>query len=222
MTRMAEDHKMLDNCRSAIKHLLADHVKLPLLNMREEDFRASLFGELRRAFPNYVPVEILDKRCNPVVATNQDKAVTSRVHAEVAVTEIGKAVFDLVILRDSPVKYTTKRGLTDVLKTVSASDVVVAIEVKAAPANYPSISEGIKKDITKLSKLCKRVPHVHCFLVIIDKTLALGLGVEEISDSERQKWLRRFLQGETIRGQIEVWYLDSNPTSPVSLKEAVA
>lgn len=223
-THVSDDDKTLAHCESSIKELFADHVNSPLCNMREEDFRASLLGKLRDAFKDSVPVVpviLFTKQGDSVVDANDECLTTNRVHAEVAVTESGKAVFDLIVFRDGPVRFTVNHGLTDVLKTVSVSDVAVAIEIKAAPTNGSRVMERIKNDIKKLKALHRRAPRIRCFLVVIDKALLLGVAKSMSNhDQECVEKLQRFLMKR--RGQIEMWYLGGDPISAAVVKEGLA
>lgn len=225
MIRMVEDREVRAICQAAIKELLNEHVQSPFLNMREADFRASLFGKLRCAFPDLVPVALLDRNGNSVVVMNQEKSVTSLVHAEVALVserhesnDLG--VSDLAILCDRKScleSFTIKRGPTDVLKILPTDDVGVVIEIKAGPTCLSGTNKAINKDIEKLKRLLRCAPHVHCFLVIIDKALSLGVGSgEDEHDAELIGDLEQLLDDNVDHDSIEVWYLGGKPPLPKS------
>lgn len=206
---MSQD--VLLSCEEAIRELLADHVEAPLKNTREEDFRASLLSALRKKFPERALVELWDSKQDKSVPLGSKPRETSLVHAEV---KLGgdekkgneKARVDLVVLNDM-VELKIKRGMTDVQASIRPKDVAAVIELKAAPFGW--MREGIKKDLKKMSHLLERVPNLKCFLVIIDKSISLGLADDGQEDSRRIRKLEGFLKKIVKRHSeaVRIYYL---------------
>lgn len=206
-------------CTEKIRELLTDHVQSPLKNMREEDFRATLLAMLRSGFEEMVPAMIETvpgSRAQRLLKSNKSiEGKTSRVHAEVKLGN-GKERFDLVILRNRLAHFQVKRGLTDVLASIPLEDVEAVIEVKAAPLNHPSIEEGIRSDLNKLSKLRNHDLELLRVLVVIDKSLSLGLA-ENAEDSDQVKTIEDLLAKEVRlrhENNVEVWYLNGRTLPP--------
>ena len=216
------DRDVRQICEEEICKLLADHARSPLKNTREEDFRATLVAGLRSRFKKPVSAIIELKSCGQAEQLLQDKKLnsikdkTSRVHAEVKLggdEEKGneKARFDIVVLREAQVRLVAKRGLTDVQATLQLEDVAAVIELKAAPLSSSSTKKGIRNDLERLAGLRSNNSELLRFLVVVDKSLSLGLIDDYEQDAERVRKLKDFIRNKDCRrhvGNVGVWYLD--------------
>ena len=206
-------------CKEEIIKLLVDHAESPLKNMREEDFRATLLAMLRSRFEGMAPATIEAVSGSPAERLLQGKKPiedkTSRVHAEVKLVD-KKDRFDLVVLRGTQVRFKVKRGMTDVQASMCLEDIAAVIEVKAAPLSHPSTPTGIRTDLEKLSKLSSDNSQVLRFLVVIEKSLSLGL-VDDVEDSGHVRELENLLTKEARlrhKNTVEVWYLAGRKLPP--------
>jgi hypothetical protein len=211
--RNAMSQDVRQSCEAAIHELLTDHAKSPLENTREEDFRATLLSALRKKFSERALVELWDSKHDKPIPQGSKQRVTSLVHAEVKLgkdQEKGnaKAKFDLVVLKGT-VQLKIKWGMTDVQASIRPKDIAAVIELKAAPLSHPSTKEGIRNDLERLAGLRSNNSELLCFLVIIEKSLSLGLGDDE-QDAERVSELMKFLSKKEFNKHVRnvcVWYL---------------
>ena len=212
---MSQQVDVIEHCRSAIEELLQEHVRYPLFTMREEDFRSSLLQKLRARIKGHVRIRLKkDKDSTPlkILRTHRERATTSRVHSEIRLLEKKKknnksrSTFDIVVLKDKPVALRVKQSATDVLERLEPEDVAVVIEIKAAPSNIQH--KKIKDDISKLKGLRHTRPDLWRILVVIDKSLPLG--VASYGKKPNWKWLESSVATRAKRGDVEVWFLDKS------------
>lgn len=212
---MSQEQQIVELCRSAIKSLLWEHVKFPLLNMREEDFRSSLLLKLRNLIKGSVSVRLKKDKDDGLLSMGDacnEKTITSRVHSEVRLIKKSmkrKAnkkdcqTYDIVVLKNRPVVFRVRQSGVDVVEKLELEDVSVVIEIKAAPSNRQH--KKFEEDIGKLKRLgcAKRI------FVAIDKSISLGM--PHIGSKKPNNVWQKGSRKLTKRAKdVEVWFLDDN------------
>lgn len=208
---MARKESIIKRCQSVIEKLLQEYAKYPYLNMREEDFRSSLLQKLRTGVKEKVGVKLeWDRRGKAKQSLKHDggKQVTSRVHAEVQLGKKNdKQKVDIVVLKNQPVSFCVRQSETDVLAKIDIEDVEVVIEVKAAPSNVQH--PQFQKDIKKLKKLRGSKSNLWRLLVVVDKSLPLGMSHDGMK-APNWSWQKSLKKTRASRGDVEVWFLDED------------
>ena len=209
---MSRQVDVIEHCRSAIKELLQEHVRYPLFNMREEDFRSSLLQKLRARIKDQVRIRLKkakDRTPLKIAQIRREMATTSRVHSEVRIRENNnkrRPTFDIVVLKNKKVTFRVSQSVTDVLEQIELKDVAVVIEMKAAPSNMQH--PKIMGDAKKLKGLSRARPDLWRILVVIDKSLPLGLASYE--KNPNWKWLEAPRARRAKRDDVEIWFFDKN------------
>jgi hypothetical protein len=186
-----------------------------MINVREYDHQAVLFGTLRQRLPNPVPVRFV---MHPPRARRHEWSnhVTARVHGEACIGRkgvAGNAVnVDLVVFRDSEVALRCHaHGPTALQETMSLDDVEVPIEIKNAPSMNAVEATRFARDVRKLAVLQRGNPRLVCLVVVLDQSVSLS-GARS-STARPRNWLSlvkgmtRHVQEPTVPA-IEVWFVD--------------
>jgi hypothetical protein len=210
---MPRDEKTFKQCQDAIKVVLEEHVKAPLFNMREEDFRSVLLQKLREKLEGKVSVVLKKDKTDDILPINKEcreKAFTSRVHAEVRlVTESRKhqATYDIVVLKNKPkpVVFRVRQSGTDVLECLEPNDVAVIIEIKAAPSNRQH--RKFEEDIRKLRS--RELGDSGKLLVVIDKSMPLGMPTIGCR-MPNPSWRESLKEKGKRATDVEVWFLSEH------------
>jgi len=206
--------------RKAIKQLLEEHVNKPFLLLREVGLQARLWCLLQERLTPKVITPVLKARSKFHKHTKDFE--TSRVHLELKVKLVSGArkQSDIVVLRADrkPTLTCYRGGPTDVAREIDAEDVEAVIEMKAAPSIAPEQRARFIADIDKLDALRRNHPHIQCYFVLIDKSLAVPGAVWDPLPSGVQTWTRELKLQESIDEAsgnfVEVWDLAGNPPTP--------
>lgn len=207
--------------REAIEGLLLQFLANPFHNVREHDYQAVLFGDLRVRIPNSVPVRFAMK---PEGSDPHGwvQPRTARVHRESCIGPkgiVGGYVnVDLVVLRDAEVELPCHiDGPTGLQETVLLDDVEVAVEIKNAPSKNKGQALKFVSDVTRLAKLQKQRGELICFSLVIDQSISLPLATSKYADV--RDWLAMVpdlhrYDVEPPRPFVEVWFVDPKSLLP--------
>lgn len=195
------DEKACAVVRTALRTLLAGFAEEPLFDLREHDPQSRLLHEIRaRLEPARVPVRLRahggerHRYCAPFS--------TSRVHSEL---KLGTEKLDLVVLRGSQdvelVVYPA--GALDVVASVRGEDLVVVLELKAAPSSTQGPT--FVGDLLRLQRITERHPDCFGFFALFDKSQHLGGAESRVAP--RWDWLERLI--DRPDGRVEAHFLDN-------------
>jgi hypothetical protein len=204
-----QTHDTLATVRDCLRLTLEGFIARPFFDLREGDPQARLFGLLREKI---APDEV-DLQLDPHIRHSHHYPTsmrTSRVHRELKYDEWR---MDIAILRaDGHVRFGVHpNGPMDILAPARGEDLAAVIEVKAAPSR--NMWGAFRDDLDKLSSITGPNDAAFGFLLVLDKSLALGGSRSAISANWR--WLDSFAADET--GRIEVHYVDAH-LKPASLR----
>jgi hypothetical protein len=204
-----------------IRQLIQEYVAEPFLYLREANPQAKLWTMLRRELhPQIVRATVVPhRRLKQHPHIHQAEFKTSRVQLQMKVG--GAKVTDIMVFRsDRLVTLTCGRaGPADVVARVSPDHVEAVIEIKAAPSSKRKDRQSFAEDIMKLHKLQSKARHLHCYFVLLDKSVSVsGATSKEPPDESWRDALYNagFHQDSALSLPfIEAWDLESsNPPIP--------
>ena len=200
---------------AAIKDLLTEYVKFPLMRLREINQQAELSNLMMKKLakagdPLHTTITISSCGTGGVRAVQSD-ASTQRVQQELKVRASGdpaKDRSDVVLLKCGPDHVHLKRernGTLDVVAGVSIECVDSIVEIKAACSFDPVQRHLFRRDVVKMLELIRAAPssqYIEAHFVLIDKSLPVGPHTLEFGPSPVLDWERGFPRALRIRKKI--------------------
>ena len=153
-----------------IRRMLLGHVASPFFNIQEADRQAELGMLLRGRLDHTQPVATIISRSPRF--SHPAPFFTSRVHLESKIIPGRTDRTDVAILRTDRATLTCVGGPTDAILRIDPSD-VAAVELKVCPTSLRDQREACAKDLATLWELKRDAPHIHCFFVVVDQSIAV-------------------------------------------------
>jgi hypothetical protein len=132
----------------------------------------------------------------------------------------GHGKTDILLLKvPGPVKLTCHlHGPADVIADIDASDVDVAIEIKACPSSMSGQRKKCRADVAKLHRLVEAHPRINAYFLFLDKSVSIPK-LAAVSSPKHKDWLEDMnnkVRGKrpTRRPFVEIWDLDTDVLVP--------